>query len=114
VLDAGGHSGPGTGRHPIDYKNADFVKEIHRLTGDGVNAVFDGIGGDNSWRSRDALREGGRVVTAWDDRTKLAQAASISPSPPCRVRYRQHLERPEQSSAQLPVQRDGPEDHRAL
>jgi NADPH2:quinone reductase len=48
---------------PIDYKNADFVKEIHRLTGDGIDAVFDGIGGDNLWRSRDALREGGRVVT---------------------------------------------------
>lgn len=48
---------------PIDYKNADFVKEIHRLTGDGVDAVFDGIGGDNLWRSRDALREGGRVVS---------------------------------------------------
>jgi NADPH:quinone reductase-like Zn-dependent oxidoreductase len=48
---------------PIDYKNAYFVKEIHRLTGDGVDAVFDGIGGDNLWRSRDALREGGRVVT---------------------------------------------------
>lgn len=48
---------------PIDYKQSDFVKEIHRLTGEGVDAVFDGIGGDNLWRSRDALREGGRVVT---------------------------------------------------
>jgi NADPH:quinone reductase-like Zn-dependent oxidoreductase len=48
---------------PIDYKNADFVKEVHRLTGDGLDVVFDGIGGDNLWRSRDALREGGRVVT---------------------------------------------------
>src|SRR4029078_8170753 len=48
---------------PIDYKNADFVKEVHRLTADGLDAVFDGIGGDNLWRSRDALREGGRVVT---------------------------------------------------
>jgi NADPH2:quinone reductase len=48
---------------PIDYKNTDFVKEIHRLTGDGVDAVFDGIGGDNLWRSRDALRPGGLVVT---------------------------------------------------
>ena len=47
---------------PIDYKNADFVNEVHRLTGDGVEAVFDGIGGDNLWRSRDALRAGGRVV----------------------------------------------------
>jgi NADPH2:quinone reductase len=48
---------------PIDYRNADFVKEIRRLTNDGVDAVFDGIGGDNLWRSRDALREGGCVVT---------------------------------------------------
>ena len=48
---------------PIDYKSTDFVKEIHRLAGDGVDAVFDGIGGDNLWRSRDALHEGGRVVT---------------------------------------------------
>ena len=48
---------------PIDYKNTDFVKEIHRLTGDGVDAAFDGIGGDNLWRSLDAVREGGRVVT---------------------------------------------------
>src|SRR6476660_4956132 len=48
---------------PIDYKNADFVKEIHRLTGDCVDAVFDGIGGENLWRSRDALRERSRVVT---------------------------------------------------
>jgi NADPH2:quinone reductase len=47
---------------PIDYKNADFVNEVHRLAGDGVDAVFDGIGGDNLWRSRDALRAGGRVV----------------------------------------------------
>src|SRR5215475_1498409 len=48
---------------PIDYKNADFVKEVHRLTGDGLDAAFDGIGGDNLSRSRNALREGGRVVT---------------------------------------------------
>lgn len=48
---------------PIDYKNEDFVEEIRRLTGDGVDAVFDGIGGEHLWRSRDALREGGRVVS---------------------------------------------------
>jgi NADPH:quinone reductase-like Zn-dependent oxidoreductase len=51
------------GAIPIDYRSADFVEEIRSLTGDGVDAVFDGIGGDNLWRSRDALREGGRVVT---------------------------------------------------
>jgi NADPH2:quinone reductase len=30
---------------PIDYKNQDFVQEIHRLTKDGVDVVFDPIGG---------------------------------------------------------------------
>ena len=55
--------GSGTGGIPIDYKNLDFVKEIHRFSGEGVDAVFDGIGGDSLWRSRDAPREGGRVVT---------------------------------------------------
>jgi NADPH:quinone reductase-like Zn-dependent oxidoreductase len=50
------------GATPIDYHNSDFVQEIHRLTGDDVDAVFDGIGGDNLWRSRQALREGGRLV----------------------------------------------------
>jgi NADPH:quinone reductase-like Zn-dependent oxidoreductase len=48
---------------PIDYRHTDFVSEIRRLTGEGVDAVFDGIGGDHLWRSRDALRPGGRVVT---------------------------------------------------
>ena len=47
---------------PIDYKNQDFVKEIHRLTSQGVDVVFDGIGGSNLWRSREALRPGGRIV----------------------------------------------------
>src|SRR5205814_204159 len=47
---------------PIDYKNQDFVKEIRRLTSDGVDVVFDGIGGDSLWRSREALRPGGTIV----------------------------------------------------
>jgi len=64
---------------PIDYKNADFVKEIHRLTGTGVDAVFDGIGGDNLWRSRDALREGGRVVT-YGFQAKMRGGRMASPS----------------------------------
>lgn len=32
------------------------------MTGDGVDVVFDGIGGTHIWRSRDALRPGGKVV----------------------------------------------------
>jgi NADPH2:quinone reductase len=38
------------------------VKEIHRLTIEGVDAVFDPIGGAHLWQSREALRPGGRVV----------------------------------------------------
>src|SRR5262249_41234859 len=50
------------GAIPIDYRDQDFVGEIRRLTGEGVDAVFDGIGGTHMWRSREALRPGGRVV----------------------------------------------------
>jgi len=52
----------GLGGVPIDYKDQDFVKEIHDLTGEGVDVVFDGIGGTHMWRSRKALRPGGLVV----------------------------------------------------
>lgn len=47
---------------PIDYEVQDFVAEIHRLTSEGVDVVFDSIGGTHIWRSRKALRPGGRVV----------------------------------------------------
>jgi len=50
------------GAIPIDYRQLDFVQEIRRLTGEGVDVVFDGIGGAHIWRSRQALRPGGRVV----------------------------------------------------
>src|SRR5262245_11723947 len=50
------------GAIPIDYQHEDFVKEIHRLTGEGVDVVFDPIGGSHLWHSRKALRPGGRVV----------------------------------------------------
>ena len=50
------------GAVPIDYRRLDFVRETHRLTGGGADVVFDGIGGTHIWRSRKALRRGGRVV----------------------------------------------------
>src|SRR5690348_1740046 len=68
------------GATPIDYRNADFVEEIRRFTGDGVEAVFDGIGGENLWRSREALREGGRVVV-YGFQSKLHQGRLISGTP---------------------------------
>jgi NADPH:quinone reductase-like Zn-dependent oxidoreductase len=50
------------GAIPIDYQHQDFVKEIHHRKGVGVDVVFDGIGGRHIWRSRRALRSGGKVV----------------------------------------------------
>lgn len=50
------------GAVPIDFEHQDFVREIHRLTGDGVDAVFESIGGRHIWLSRKALCRGGKVV----------------------------------------------------
>jgi NADPH:quinone reductase len=47
---------------PIDYQHQDFLEAIHRLTGEGVDVVFDPIGGAHLWQSRRALRRGGKVV----------------------------------------------------
>lgn len=51
------------GATPIDYHNEDFVVRVRELTGDGVDAVFDPIGGARQLRrSYRALRKGGRLV----------------------------------------------------
>jgi NADPH2:quinone reductase len=47
---------------PIDYKHQDFVEEVRRLTSQGVDVVFDHLGGAHLWHSRRALRPGGTVV----------------------------------------------------
>jgi NADPH2:quinone reductase len=47
---------------PIDYQHVDFLKEIRRLTEDGVDAVFDSVGGAHLWRSFMALRPGGKAI----------------------------------------------------
>jgi NADPH:quinone reductase len=47
---------------PIDYRTEDFVERIRHLTGDGVDAAFDPIGGTNWRRSLQTLRKGGRLV----------------------------------------------------
>ncbi|MDJ0952242.1 MAG: zinc-binding dehydrogenase [Acidimicrobiia bacterium] len=51
------------GAIPIDYRNEDFVARIRELTGDGVDVVFDVIGGGRQmWRSARCLRKGGRLL----------------------------------------------------
>jgi NADPH:quinone reductase len=50
------------GGTPIDYGRKDLVQEVLRVTGDGVDAVFDPFGGAHMWQSRQLLRVGGKVV----------------------------------------------------
>ena len=53
----------GLGASPIDYRTEDVVARIHELTGDGVDVVFDPIGGGAQLRrSYQCLRPGGRLV----------------------------------------------------
>jgi NADPH2:quinone reductase len=52
----------GLGATPIDYRSEDFVARIRDMTGDGVHAAFDPIGGDNFKRSFKSLRQGGTLV----------------------------------------------------
>jgi NADPH:quinone reductase-like Zn-dependent oxidoreductase len=53
----------GYGATPIDYHTEDFVERVRDLTGVGADAVFDPIGGARQlWRSKRAVRRGGRLV----------------------------------------------------
>jgi NADPH2:quinone reductase len=72
---------------PIDYQHQDFVEEIHRLTSDGVDVVFDPVAGAHLWESRGALRAGGRVV-GYGLTTSLRGKALTSNRPGRRQRYR--------------------------
>jgi NADPH2:quinone reductase len=72
------------GAVPIDYKQRDFVEVCRQLRPDGLDVVFDGIGGTHLMRSLRTLRRGGRLVaygfgsTAVDGRqTRRAIAVSM-------------------------------------
>jgi len=72
---------------PIDYRHRDFVEEVRRLTGDGVDVVFDPIGGAHLWDSRKALCPGGRVV-GYGLSTSLRGDGLTSGRPGRRQRFR--------------------------
>ena len=72
---------------PIDYQHQDFVTEIHHFTSDGVDVVFDPIGGTHMWHSRKALRPGGRVV-GYGLRASLRGEGLASGRPGRRQRFR--------------------------
>jgi NADPH:quinone reductase-like Zn-dependent oxidoreductase len=66
------------GATPIDYRTEDFIDQIHTLTGDGVDAVFDPVGGARQiWRSYRTLRRGGRLVSFGMAATSKAGARVI-------------------------------------
>ncbi|EMP56610.1 alcohol dehydrogenase [Marinobacter santoriniensis NKSG1] len=50
------------GCDPIDYRNEDFVETIRAAIPQGLDAVFDGIGGDNLKRSVKVLGKEGKLV----------------------------------------------------
>jgi len=50
--------------YPINYRSVDFYKEIKNLRGkEGVDVVFDAVGGTNYKKSRKLLAHGGRIVS---------------------------------------------------
>ncbi|MGE3247995.1 MAG: quinone oxidoreductase [Beijerinckiaceae bacterium] len=46
----------------ILYRETDFVAEVKRLTGEGVNAVYDGVGKDTFVKSMDCVKPFGSLV----------------------------------------------------
>jgi NADPH:quinone reductase-like Zn-dependent oxidoreductase len=51
------------GATPIDYHTQDFVEVIRQAEPDGLDAVFDGMGGDYVQRGFSVLRRGGTLVS---------------------------------------------------
>ena len=50
------------GAIPIDYQTQDFVDVVRHAEPDGLDFVFDGMGGDYAKRSLTLLRQGGKLV----------------------------------------------------
>jgi NADPH:quinone reductase-like Zn-dependent oxidoreductase len=50
------------GATPLDYRDPDLPRRVRALTGGGVDAVFDGVGGVSFHRSYRMLRPRGRLV----------------------------------------------------
>ncbi|WP_375423461.1 medium chain dehydrogenase/reductase family protein [uncultured Friedmanniella sp.] len=51
------------GAEPVDYATAGLTERLHQLAPDGVDAVFDHLGGESLRRSWDLLALGGRLVS---------------------------------------------------
>lgn len=70
--------------HGINYRNSDFQRRVLELTnGEGVDAVFEMLGGDNTARSLRCCRPFGRVIiygTATGERHKFDSGVMMAKS----------------------------------
>lgn len=48
--------------HPIDYHTEDYVQAVRSIAKDGIDFVFDALGGDDWAKGYSLLREGGQLV----------------------------------------------------
>ena len=69
--------------HPIDYRQDDWAEQIRAIAPDGLDAVFDAIGGKTFRQGLGLLAPGGRMVTFG--------AASLSDAPNSFVRLARGL-----------------------
>jgi NADPH:quinone reductase-like Zn-dependent oxidoreductase len=65
------------GATPIDYQSEDVSAAIHRLTHDGVDVAFDGVGGTSYQPSFLSLRRGGKLVAYGFSNAVLGKGGSI-------------------------------------
>ena len=70
--------------HGINYREVDYEQRVHELTqGEGVDAVFEMLGGEHTAKSLRCCREFGRVIiygTATGERQKFDVGAMMSRS----------------------------------
>ena len=57
----------------VDYHQVDFCDSVRSAYPDGVDVVFDCVGGDVLARSAEIVKQGGRLISIVDDPTGLAR-----------------------------------------
>ena len=58
----------------VDYHQVDFCDSVRSAYPDGVDVVFDCVGGDVLARSAEIVKQGGRLISIVDDPTGLARS----------------------------------------
>jgi NADPH2:quinone reductase len=69
----------GLGAAPVDYRDPDLYGKIRELAPDGVDGVFDHVGGEALVQSWQLLRKGGALVSYGTAATKDAAGSSRLP-----------------------------------